>query len=348
MVKLFMERFGLTESGAKSLKKAAIIEFFCNLINMAPVIITMMVLENLLLNGQWTNPTILVSSLVVLVIMAILYFKDYDAIYTAVYSESENIRVEMADALRKLPLSYFSKHDLSDVSQTIMADVEALEHALGHAMTKISGYALFFPVLAIMLLIGNVKLGLAVLTPVLLSILLIILSKKIQIKGNSVYYKILREQSEAFQETIEMQKEIKAFGLKEKVKNQLYEKMEYSEKMHLKTEIPLVLSVLLSGFIVQISLAIVIVTGSALYLNGEINILYLIGYIIVGAKVKDMMDGVSAFLAEIFYLDARIKRIKEIWNAEVQEGIDCELDNYNIKLENVSFAYDEDTPVLKA
>ncbi|MDU6872459.1 MAG: ABC transporter ATP-binding protein, partial [Negativicoccus succinicivorans] len=269
-----------------------------------------------------------------------------DKLYRATYQESADLRIRTAENLSKLPLSYFSKHDISDLAQTIMADIEGIEHAMSHSIPKVGGMALFFPLISIMMLVGNVKMGLAVIIPSLLSFIFIPLSKKHSVKGEKEYYRVLRENSESFQENIEMQMEIKAYGLSEEMKEKLYEKMDKSEKVHLKTEIGLILTMSISSIFSFISLAVVILVGVNLIINKEISPLYLIGYLLAAMKIKDSLDASKEGMMEIFYLTPKIERLKEIQNQELQEGEDYNLKKFDIDLKDVEFSYNKDAKVL--
>lgn len=123
--------------------------------------------------------------------------------------------------------------------------------------------------------------------------------------------------------------------------------MDESEKIHLKTELIAAVPLLLSGHIVQLAFAIVILVRVKMVQLSEINLLYLIGYILASMKIKEGVDGVSQNIAELYYLDSMIKRIGEIRETKVQEGKEQVISNYNIKLENVSFSYNKETTVLK-
>lgn len=347
MKKLFKNKFALTEKGAGDLIKATAMSFLVYVVHMLPVMLLMLIMEQLLMGEQRSTGFYVIGSVAILIVMYFTLRVDYDTLYITTYRESANLRMDIASILTKLPLSYFSKHDLSDISQTIMDDVERIEHALGHAIAKSLGFALFFPIMAVLLFLGNVKLGLAVIIPILVNFLLIIMSKKIQVVGTTKHYKRLRENSESFQEAIEMQQEIKSFGMMAKMKNSLYEKMDKSEKIQLRAELKQAVPVILSGLCLQMSLSITILVGAFLYQAGEINILFLLGYILAAIKIKEGVENVALNLSEMFYLDARIKRIKEMREAETQEGGDKEITDYNIELENVAFAYDEDAMVLE-
>ncbi|MDD7765143.1 MAG: ABC transporter ATP-binding protein [Fusobacterium gastrosuis] len=347
MRKFYKKRFCLTDKGAKDLTKSTISSFLVYCINMVPAFILMMLTDELLLKNVKSSYLYFGVSVVTLVIMYVLLSKEYDDLYTTTYEESANLRIDIAETLSKLPLSYFSKHNLSDISQTIMADVEKVEHAMSHSIPKVGGMVLFFPLIGIMLMIGNFKMGLAVMIPTILSFILIPIAKKSQVKGNKKYHKVLRENSEKFQETIELQQEINSFNLSDEVKTSLYKQMDESEKIHLKVEESSIITLGLSTMFSFVSIAVVSYVGISLILSGEIDILYLLGYLMAAIKIKDIFDLSKEGLLEVFSIDPSVERIKEIKEAKIQEGKDIELNRFDIVFENVAFSYDEDNQVLK-
>lgn len=339
--------FALTNQGASDLIRASILSFLVYFSNMFPAMLLMILVDELLLGNVKSKYLYIVISIVVLIVIYVLLAKEYDALYSATYKESANLRIDIATTLSKLPLTYFSKHNLSDISQTIMKDVEAIEHAMSHAMAKIIGFILFFPIMSILMLVGNIYLGLSIMIPVVLSYSLILVSKRIQLKKQYENFEQLRHNSESFQEAIELQQDIKSFGLSNKIREKLNKDMDKSEKLKLKVEMVLFIPLFLSWVVAQGTLVVVIIVGTTLYASGSINLLYLIGYIFVAMKMKDIVDGLAANTSELFYLDARIKRIKELKETQVQKGKEIKLDNFGIELENVKFGYDKDSPVLK-
>lgn len=346
MKEFYKKRFALTDKGARNLSKATLASFFVYCINMLPAILLMIFAQEVLENIGRSNGFYIAFSAFTLIAMYILLSIEYDKLYSTTYQESADLRIRTAENLSKLPLSYFSKHDISDLAQTIMADIEGIEHAMSHSIPKVGGMALFFPLISIMMLISNVKMGLAVIIPTILSFIFIPLSKKHSVKGEKEYYKVLRENSESFQENIEMQMEIKAYGLSEEMKDKLYEKMDKSEKVHLKTEMGLILTMSLSSIFSFISLAIVIFVGVNLIISKEISALYLVGYLLAAIKLKDSLDASKEGMMEIFYLSPKIERLKEIQNQNLQEGEDYNLKKFDIDLKDVEFAYKKDAKVL--
>lgn len=347
MKEFYRKRFSLTETGAKDVTRATFASLFVYVINMVPAMLVMMLVDELILGNTKDKFLYLSVAVVTLVIMYLALWVEYEGLYDSTYRESANLRIETGNILAKLPLSYFSKHDLSDLSQTIMADIAGIEHAISHSIPKLFALAIFFPIISVLMIIGNWKLGLAVILPTIISYLFVYLSKRIQIKANNRHYASLRENSEMFQETIEMQQEIKSFGLSEVTKKKLYKRMEEDEVIHILSELKLVMAVGTSAIFGGLGIAATAFVGVDLLMKGEISVLYLIGYLLAAMKIKDVVDGNKEATMEVFYLDPKIERIKEIRETKIQEGENTEISSFGITCKDVHFSYDEDTPVLK-
>ena len=347
MKNYYKKRYALSEQGAKNLTKATIYCFLTYCINLGPMFILMGLINQLVLGNVSSTLQYIVMAILTLVFMYILLSEEYVSLYNSTYKESANLRKGIAENLAQLPLAYFSKHDLSDLSQTIMSDVERVEHSMSHSIPKVVAMWLFFPLMGLIMLIGNWKLGLAAIIPTLLSFMINPLAKQKEVSEYSRYFNVLRDNSELFQETIELQQEISSFNQADKVKKNLYKKMEESERIHLKVEVLPMLAVGISSSLSYISLAVVLAVGIQLLIHNEISLLYLIGYLIGAIKVKELFDVSREGMTEMSYIEPAIVRIKEIKNAVLQEGKDTDLSSYDIEFKNVSFSYNEDAKVLK-
>lgn len=347
MKNYYKKRYALSEQGAKNLTKATLFCFLTYCINLGPMFILMGLINQLVLGNVSSTLQYIVMAILTLVFMYILLSEEYVSLYNSTYKESANLRKGIAENLAQLPLAYFSKHDLSDLSQTIMSDVERVEHSMSHSIPKVVAMWLFFPLMGLIMLIGNWKLGLAAIIPTLLSFMINPLAKQKEVSEYSRYFNVLRDNSELFQETIELQQEISSFNQADKVKENLYEKMEESERIHLNVEIVPMLAVGISSSLSYISLAVVLAVGIQLLIHNEISLLYLIGYLIGAIKVKELFDVSREGMTEMSYIEPAIVRIKEIKNAALQEGEDTDLSSYDIEFKNVSFAYNKDAKVLK-
>ncbi len=347
MKNYYKKRYALSEQGAKNLTKATIYCFLTYCINLGPMMILMGLINQLVLGNVSSTLQYIVMAILTLIFMYILLSEEYVSLYNSTYKESANLRKGIAENLAQLPLAYFSKHDLSDLSQTIMSDVERVEHSMSHSIPKVVAMWLFFPLMGLIMLIGNWKLGLAAIIPTLLSFMINPLAKQREVSEYNRYFNVLRDNSELFQETIELQQEISSFNQADKVKKNLYEKMEESERIHLNVEIVPMLAVGISSSLSYISLAVVLAVGIQLLIHNEISLLYLIGYLIGAIKVKELFDVSREGMTEMSYIEPAIVRIKEIKNAALQEGEDTDLSSYDIEFKNVSFAYNKDAKVLK-
>lgn len=347
MRKWLERRFALTPQGAKETMRAILASALVSLSAYAPACLLLLVIDDFVLGSHRAASFYIILSVVILIVILILLFIEYDRMYNTTYKESANLRLEIADRLNRLPLSYFSKHDMSDLTQMIMADVEAIEHAMSHSIPKFVAFFFYFPLLSVMLIGYNWKLGLTVIVPIALGYGLILWSKKVQIRINKKYYLQLRKNSESFQEAIENAQEIRSFGMKKTLKTSLDAQMDESERLHLRSEIISAIPLLTSNIVMQLSLALVIIIGVNMLIGGEISVLVLTGYIVAALKIKESVDTINENVSELYYLDARIERINAIRSAPVQEGAEAAKEGCDIRLDNVTFSYTEDSPVLR-
>ena len=222
MMKTYLKRaFQLSDSGVKGLAKS-IWSFFLYYVSFVPPMICVFLFADRLLNGNTGKPVVyLLFMLAATLVMYLVINYNYKTTYDETYQESANLRIDLAEQLSKLPLSYFSKHNLSDLAQTIMADVASI----------------YFLVISVALLIMNWKLGLCVLLPVLTSVAVLFLTKKLQVRDVNKHYDKLRDISESFQNAIELNQEIKSYGLKEKVEAQMDQQLDESENLQWKAQI---------------------------------------------------------------------------------------------------------------
>ena len=348
MMKTYLKRaFQLSDSGVKGLAKS-IWSFFLYYVSFVPPMICVFLFADRLLNGNTGKPVVyLLFMLAATLVMYLVINYNYKTTYDETYQESATLRIDLAEQLSKLPLSYFSKHNLSDLAQTIMADVASIEHAFANAVANSIGFAIYFLVISVALLIMNWKLGLCVLLPVLTSASVLFLTKKLQVRDVNKHYDKLRDISESFQNAIELNQEIKSYGLKEKVEAQMDQQLDESENLQWKAQIIQTIPVTIGQTLSILPIGITATVGLSMLASGQVSILILLGYIIMAAKLSGAMGGVLLYLTEIFYLDARIARIGEIKNHELQGGEKAVLSDFNVEIKDVCFSYQKDTQVIR-
>lgn len=349
-----MKKYAMSETGANNLTKAIFSHTLLNLTKMFPPIIAFMFILQFLSDIDGTEGSIPLTLqhyvFLILVMLLAMFFVarwDYTRLYTNVYSESATVRVDIANRLKKLPLSYFGKRNTSDLAATMMGDMSLYEEIFSHAVPQIYATAISTAIISILILSYNLKLGLAALWVIPVSLLIFFLSKNKRKKNNEKWIEKNREVLDDLQEKIEQIQEIKSYNLEEKAQKQFFEKLHKSTKLKGNVEIVTNVAVAFSGILLKMGLVTVAVTGAQMLFVGEISILVYIVFLIMTASIYLPIEGIIAFMGMIDMLDSVVGRIKEIKTMPIQEGkTDFSPQNYDIEFKNVSFGY-EDYSVIK-
>ncbi|MGP1587067.1 MAG: ABC transporter ATP-binding protein [Treponemataceae bacterium] len=345
-MKKLQKMFGVTESGVKGIIKASVSSLFADISFLLPMFLVMFFLQSYFEGTLRTKGVYIAVIAVLSIIMYVFTHINYNTLYTATYKECKDLRIEIANRLKALPLSYFSKHDISDVSQTVMMDVATIEHGLSHAIPQTIGLIFFIIVIGTMMIVAHPLLGICVIAPIIVSFILFIITKKIQIRETTKDFYKQRERSEFFQEAIELQQEIKSYGRTDEIAAKLNKNVDEAEKLHISVEAHQAIPLNLAIMILKFSIGLTVVFGLQMYLAGTASLLYLIGYIIAAARIMDSVAGVEMNIAEVLYIDSRIKRINELRETEIQEGIQTPLEQYGIHFNDVEFGYNKEQKVI--
>lgn len=339
-------RFGLTDKGAEGALVAIRYSSLKNLSYMLPMFLLMYVMQGLLNLGDFSPSLSVIAYVIIALLMIFVINRDYITTYNETYKESANLRIEISEIIKDLPLSFYSSRDLTDLSQTIMKDVEAIEHGLSHAVPGFYGFIINLFIISILLLIGNLKLGLAVIIPIYISAILSLLSSRIQKKGVRSYYKEQRKSSKMFQELIDLSTEIKSYNLTEEKEKNGINFVRSLEKNHIKSELGQVIPIVSATVVANLSLALAIYVGLNSLIDGEINILYFAGYLFASARLIDGVAAFNQFYGELMYIDSPVEKIKSLRNEKIQKGKEAELRSFDIKGDRVSFSYLDDKKVI--
>ena len=279
---------------------------------------------------------------IMMIVMFLIARWDYVRLYTNVYNESASSRIDLAERLKKLPLSYFGKRDLADLAETMMNDMNLYETIFSHAVPHIYSTAISTSVIALMLIMYNWKLALVALWVIPISILIIFLSKKSQKKIVQSWIDDNRKVFDDLQEKIEQIEQIKSYNLEERMLNDFFEKLNKSTKQKTKGE---VLAGTLTGIataILKLGIISVAVIGVNMLMAGEINILVYIAFLMLTTSIYLPIEGIITFMSMIVMLDAVVGRIKEIKTMPIQEGKNqMNIKNYDIEFNDVHFGYDD-------
>ena len=347
MVSYFMKRYAMSEKGAINLKKAIISHTFVNLTKLfAPMIAFMFLFQYIgVLKGIESYNFTLFHYLILIIVMMILMFLvarwDYVRLYTNVYNESANSRIDLAERLKKLPLSYFGKRDFADLAETVMNDMNLYETIFSHAVPHIYATAISTGIIALMLIIYNPKLAFAALWVIPISLLIIFLSRKSQKKVVQNWIDDNRKVFDDLQEKIEQIEQIKSYNLEEQILKDFFKKLNMSTKQKTKGEIVAGTLTGIATAILKLGIISVAVVGVNMLIAGEINILVYIAFLMMTTSIYLPIEGIITFMSMIVMLDAVVGRIKEIKTMPIQEGKkNMEITNYDIEFKDVYFGYD--------
>ena len=344
--KLFKKSLWTYRQGAEGAVVAIRYSTLKSLSYMLPMFLLMYVMQGLLNLGEFSPRLSVLAYIIIALAMIFVINKDYITTYNETYKESANLRIEISEIIKDLPLSFYSRKDLTDLSQTIMKDVEAIEHGLSHAVPGFYGFIINLIIVSILLLIGNLKLGLAVIIPIYLSAVMNLLSSKIQKNATNSYYKEQRKSSKMFQELIDLSTEIKSYNLTSEKEKDGIDFVKSLEKKHIKSEVGQVVPIVSATVIANLSLALAIYVGLESLMSGEINILYFAGYLFAAARLIDGVAAFNQFYGELMYIDAPVEKIKALRNEKIQKGNRENLKYFDVSGNEVSFSYLDDKKVI--
>ena len=348
------KRFALSDEGTKTFIKGVFWTTWHYLSLMFPLSFVFLFLKEYM--AKMENPSAephnifiyLIIAVVIFVVMYGLYALSYSSTYDSVYLECKKRRITLAEKLRKLPLAFFGKKDLSDLTSTIMADVNSLEMIFSHAVPEIFAVGAMLVLCAIALFIYNPLMATALLWVVPFAGLLIFISRKMQFKNYKHTYDSGRVISEDIQECLENIQEIKAYCEEESICKAMDEHSRNHENSQIKGEFST--GVILNGaqVFLKFGLASVLIFGSILLAQNKLSIFDYLVYIVCASTIYSPIYLVLNNMSELFFLDVRLNRFKEMDNMEVQRGTTkFTPKNFDIEFKDVSFFYNEDKQVLK-
>ncbi len=349
----FIERFGLTEEGSDNLLKGILYSALQNVSFMFPVGLYALLLYiwiNPLMGGEIIEPNLGMFIAAILIILGLIFalsWKQYHFVFITTYVESENRRINLGENLRKLPLSFFERRDLADLTATIMNDCTDLEHVFSHAIPQLLGSILSLILVAIGLLFFDWRLAIALLWVVPVAFAILYFSRKMIHKGGEIVTADLLECGDSMQECIESIRDLKSYNYENEYLSKLTGITSKIERSRIKSELMASVGVITGKVILNLGIVSVILVGSNLIMNGQVTIYTLLIFLIASATVYAPVENGMMFLAEILIMDIKIERTKEIEKLVIEGGLtDYSLDGYDIEFKDVNFNYDDLKDVL--
>ena len=341
------KKYALTDKGLANTKKGAAWTVVVNLTMMAGMGILYYLMQGymdtLTRGAALPRAWVFLGLVAAFVVLSFLtHLEQYHTTYGLVYGEIKDTRLSIAERLRKLPLGYFGKRDLADPTETIMGDVNRLEHVWSHCLGYLYGAYISTAIIAVMLFVYDWRMALACLWGVPVAFLLLFGSRRIQKRSSEKLKADALAVSDNIQESIENIREIRATNREKEYLDRLYQKIDRFESTNRKGELVIGLFVNGASVIMRLGVATTILTGASLVLKGSIDFMLMFLFLMVITRVYAPFDQALALIAEMFVSQVSANRLNEIYETPTAEGAEAfEPKGHDIVFDNVSFAYDD-------
>ncbi len=350
MIKKLQKKYALSEQGAKDLVKGCIACVLQNISFMFPVGLLYSLVSDLIKGGVAGNriPFYVIGCIVCVGLILITTYFQYNATYFATYVESGVRRITLAERLRKIPLSFFGKKDLADLTSTIMADCTFLEQSFSHFIPELAGSIISTLLVSVSLLFFDWRMALAALWVMPVSFAIVGFSAKVQERLNQKAMDTKMACADGIQECIETVRDLKANNAEETYLKGLEKKIRAVEKRSIINEFGLAAFVVSASLVLKLGIATVALVGSMLLVKGTLDILTFFLFLLVVSRLYDPLQGALQNLAAVISTRTNIARMNEILDHSIQQG-ENRLTNegYDITFDHVGFAYNTGETVLK-
>lgn len=349
MIEKLQKKYALSRQGAKDLVKGCVACFFQYLSLMVPIALLYYLVSDLMNGDAGYRKDFYIGGCVICVILILVttWFQ-YNGTFFATYIESGVRRISIAEKLRKLPLSYFGKKDLADLTSTIMNDSVVLETAFSHFIPELVGSVASTTIVALGLFAFDVKMAFAALWVLPVSFAIVLSSSKLQQKLGRKQMDAKMACADGIQECIETVQDLKSNNAENEYLKGLFKKVDNVEKRMIVSEFGNAAFVVSASLVLKLGIASVALTGAYLLTRGELDVLTFFMFLLVASRLYDPLQGALQNLAAIISTKTNIARMKEILDHDVQTGSE-QLTNkgYDIQFDHVKFAYDTSETVLE-
>lgn len=347
MIKYLEKKYALSEQGAKDYIKAVIAGVVVNLVKMAPAGILFMLVSDLLGERSYPVWAYVCGILGILAVMYVVNYVQYNCDYLNTYKESAVRRITLAERMRKLPLSYFGKKDLSDLTTRIMRDCATIESSFSHFYPEFTSSLISTVIIAAALIAYNWRMGLAAVWVLPISLLIVALSDKAQNRFNKRKLQADLATSDGIQEYLECMRDLRACDASDRYLEGLGGKIDVAEKRHIAAELGVAVFVVSAQLLLKFGIATTALAGGILLARGQLDALTFFMYLMVVSRIYDPMCTSLQNLAAIISCRVNIGRMKEIYDTPLQEGSkEFSPDGYDIVFDNVRFSYNDGEQVL--
>ncbi len=349
MINYIMKKYALSRQGAKDLIVATISCVVHNLMLMLPVSLLYFLVSDLYEGGvSQSHLWIYVVGMIAGVLLILFSYRwVYGATYYATYKESSVRRISLAEKLRKLPLSYFGKKDLSDLTTTIMADCTTLEQSFSHWVPEFFGAMISTVLVAICLFVFDWRMALAAMWVLPVSLAIVAFSGKVQNYFTRKQTQAKLAVADGIQEALETMRDLKSNNAEGKYLDALDEKIDKLEGRMIKSELGAAMFVVPASMILKLGMGTVALVGGILLAENTLTVLSFFMFLLVASRLYDPLASSLQNLAAIISTRIPIERMNSIENYPIQPGTgELKTKGYDIAFENVSFSYNTGEQVL--
>nr|WP_330361463.1 ABC transporter ATP-binding protein [Butyrivibrio sp. VCB2006] len=349
IVERLQHKYALSEQGAKDMIKAFAACTFANLAQMMPVGILFMMTGDLL-NGQLPKSHVVIfigGSIICLALIAITEYFQYNATFFSTYVESGVRRRSLAEKLRRIPLSFFGKKDLADLTNTIMADCAMLETASSHWLPELVGAFISTTLVVISLFFFDARMAIAAVWVLPVAFIIVFFSRNVMhaVNRRGSRYKVAC--LDGIQEALETVRDLKAYNAQDTYMEGLNKKIKAVESHNIFSEFLNAAFVCSAQMILKFGIGTVAIAGSALLIKNEISIVTFFMYLLVVSRMYEPLQIALQNFSALIATDTQCERMDEILSHGEQTGADILSNkNYDIEFKNVRFSYEDGETVL--
>ena len=349
MKQYFKNKFALSEQGAKEMIFGIISVVAQNLALMFPVTLLYIFTGDYIegVNLQSRTGFYIGGIALCLVLIVLTSIWQYNTAYKATYKESAARRISLAEKLRKLPLSFFAKRDLADLTSTIMSDAEVMEHAGSHMIPQYYGSIISTLIICIGLFLFRLEMALAAVWPIPIALVIVLTSKRVQNHFSHRQRKVQIDLNEGVQEFIETSRDLKSNNAENEYLKGLYEKIDALEKRSIGSELGTAMFVVSAQMLLKFGIGTVALVGGIMLIGGNLTLMQFFCFLLVASRLYEPMSSTLINLAAINALQINVDRMNEINNTKEQEGSTVfEPKGYDIVFDHAGFSYENDKTVL--
>lgn len=344
-------RFALSEKGRRNLTKASVAAFVTDIVLMLQMMLVIAFVSDIVGDNEYDFDLPLwiyiAVGLALMALTAAAYIYQFDRCFADTYKESRDVRIRLAETIRKLPLSFFSRKDPTEITVTMMGDVTMQEEALSHWLPPLISSLVFTPMIAVMILVWSPVIGIAMVWPVPAAFALILLSSRVVRRENRIKFERTERVTEMIQESIECSKDLKANDAQRAYLDRLDAEMDRVESAEVRCELASSISVAAAQMVLRLGIATTAIAGAWMLSEGTLSLIsYIIALIMVG-RIYGPIDSSIINLESVYTAEDHCARIRDMEEQPLQTGSEYFTpDGYDIVFRDVGFSYNDGDAVL--